>query len=663
MATTTTASTPRTDSLTENTSAQKTPTSSSAVTNITLSNRYSPRSERSPKTDQLNPILSGTPQTPRSGSKTLSPYTSPRPFTGAAAVAEARQARLQKEREAGRQSSPNPQLTALNALMGTTGMSRASDAPLTSQLSEPMHKVTEKLTAPVSSPKDRSRTPTSMVSRTTPAATNGMPRAITVTATGNEQPSFVAEPGDMDDDNSNEGGSERLHPPTEGDDGRVAFTYPGPRPTTHESDAPARNMSMPGVGYDQLSPKSGSGTSKRHKCPYCSTDFTRHHNLKSHLLTHSQEKPYVCETCHSRFRRLHDLKRHTKLHTGERPHICPKCGRRFARGDALARHNKGPGGCAGRRTSFGGDDDGGDGGDDTMDGLEYQEGDEDRDDEEMLDAAGRRVSEPSRKRTHLQTREDANRAVYRQQSSTYPPPLGRSLREPMGHMGPPQQGMVPSSSNVTSPGEHGSHAGHSAHSSYSSQHYPPPPAPLPPSQAAGVFAQGSMTESPRPLSPGGHPEQQRLGVAEQGSLRNRSPSLTHQYQQQHYGRGTTRGPPTQSHIPSHPPPQLPSLPGLGPSQHPGSRLAVQHPPPMMIQQHGPPQTGPLPGSDPSSMSSHGHSSGGSMRDIMGHDPQDLWNYVRTLEQRFSRMQDEYELRISRLQEDLISLKGQVYAQR
>jgi DNA-directed RNA polymerase subunit RPC12/RpoP len=98
-------------------------------------------------------------------------------------------------------------------------------------------------------------------------------------------------------------------------------------------------------------------SNKRHKCPYCSAEFTRHHSLKSHLLTHSQEKPYVCQTCDARYRRLNDLRRHTKLHTGERPHTCDKCGRRFARGDALARHTHGPEGCAARRSSVGGEDD------------------------------------------------------------------------------------------------------------------------------------------------------------------------------------------------------------------------------------------------------------------------------------------------------------------
>ncbi|KAF2235092.1 hypothetical protein EV356DRAFT_419948, partial [Viridothelium virens] len=57
---------------------------------------------------------------------------------------------------------------------------------------------------------------------------------------------------------------------------------------------------------------------KKHTCPYCSAEFTTYHNLKSHLLTHNQDKPYVCISCQARFRRLHELKRHTKLHAQER---------------------------------------------------------------------------------------------------------------------------------------------------------------------------------------------------------------------------------------------------------------------------------------------------------------------------------------------------------
>lgn len=94
------------------------------------------------------------------------------------------------------------------------------------------------------------------------------------------------------------------------------------------------------------SPLSSGASSKKYSCTHCPQTFTRQHNLKSHLLIHSQEKKFTCETCSSKFRRIHDLKRHLKLHTGERPYLCNKCGRRFARGDALIRHTKATGTCS-----------------------------------------------------------------------------------------------------------------------------------------------------------------------------------------------------------------------------------------------------------------------------------------------------------------------------
>ena len=85
---------------------------------------------------------------------------------------------------------------------------------------------------------------------------------------------------------------------------------------------------------------------KGHKCPYCSESFTRHGNLKRHLLNHSPEKPYYCETCEAHFRGIHDLKRRTnRVHPGERIQLCPKCHRSFASLDDLTEHVHDPGAC------------------------------------------------------------------------------------------------------------------------------------------------------------------------------------------------------------------------------------------------------------------------------------------------------------------------------
>jgi len=55
----------------------------------------------------------------------------------------------------------------------------------------------------------------------------------------------------------------------------------------------------------------------------------------------TKPKPFKCPTCQQTFSRSHDLKRHIYTHTGIKPFKCEKCGKSFSRRDALNRHSKG----------------------------------------------------------------------------------------------------------------------------------------------------------------------------------------------------------------------------------------------------------------------------------------------------------------------------------
>jgi len=76
--------------------------------------------------------------------------------------------------------------------------------------------------------------------------------------------------------------------------------------------------------------------------PGCGSTFTRGFNLRGHLRSHYDLKPYKCHWpgCGKGFARQHDCKRHEQLHSNFRPFECDGCGKQFARMDALNRHLK-----------------------------------------------------------------------------------------------------------------------------------------------------------------------------------------------------------------------------------------------------------------------------------------------------------------------------------
>ncbi|KAF7879012.1 hypothetical protein EAF04_000212 [Stromatinia cepivora] len=637
-------------------------------------------------------------KTPRFGG-TFSPVFPAVPLTGAAAFEDER--RKIEEAQKGQPGAMSKNLghEAITSLLsgGGVGMSKPQDAPMaTNTLSEGMSAAANALTIPTTLPFDERP-------ETSPASVTSLASLGSTAQTATASPTIVASPPTMTnileaENRGSRSGINQLQAAIDEQHSNKSMSFPGNMAQADPSQYPTRGMSLPMPNQNQqLLPRSPS--QKKHKCPYCETEFTRHHNLKSHLLTHSQEKPYVCQTCQMRFRRLHDLKRHMKLHTGERPHICPKCDRKFARGDALARHSKGLGGCAGRRASmgsFGGDDDFdgsnvGETDDNGMDGIMYTNGNPHANEVEMSEEDGRRFSLPSIKAQHV-----AGNAVnvgsqdsYNSNSrtpSTYPP-AGPRPNPPTG-LYPPGTDRVGSSSSATSPSmQNNVISVHTPNNSLSS---------LPLSTSGGsMFSQSGMTESPKPLSPAGMHSHQ-LGHDSASITRQRSPSLTTQFQQQHFGRHQSgRSPPPGMSLPSpHSAqgPKLPALTGLAPpdtrftltsqssnQQSPGNaQQGSQQQQP--IQQSTSPTSlfqasNPLQSRGPPSHQGSGDSS----NNLFASGASGVWAYVNTLEEKLKLFSDKVlameakeksqeekikaqDEKVNQLSEELIAVRRQLSSQ-
>jgi len=82
---------------------------------------------------------------------------------------------------------------------------------------------------------------------------------------------------------------------------------------------------------------------ERHVCFDCSRSFQRKKSLDTHILTHSNMKPYSCQYpgCTKKFKQSGQLKTHNRLHTGEKPFQCtyPMCFISFAHANRKCPHH------------------------------------------------------------------------------------------------------------------------------------------------------------------------------------------------------------------------------------------------------------------------------------------------------------------------------------
>ena len=83
---------------------------------------------------------------------------------------------------------------------------------------------------------------------------------------------------------------------------------------------------------------SRKATTGSNVCNYCGKIVSSKFYLKTHLYTHTGEKPYKCQHCNKRFSLSGHLQRHLRTHTGERPYKCNHCDKRFGQRDHLQTH-------------------------------------------------------------------------------------------------------------------------------------------------------------------------------------------------------------------------------------------------------------------------------------------------------------------------------------
>ncbi|KAG7153920.1 Zinc finger protein 358-like 4 [Homarus americanus] len=83
-----------------------------------------------------------------------------------------------------------------------------------------------------------------------------------------------------------------------------------------------------------------AGDNRLRKCPTCNKTFSRQSQLKSHLTSHSEVRPFECKICLLKFKYRRNLVEHSSIHDAVPSFICSVCGLTFKQKSNLLKHER-----------------------------------------------------------------------------------------------------------------------------------------------------------------------------------------------------------------------------------------------------------------------------------------------------------------------------------